>query len=103
MVEIAAALDRRCRLLILDEPTAALSSGEATALFQHLRELQRQGVGIITITHRLDEVLELADRVTVLRDGRHVSTAPIPSLTKDSMIELMSGNKGRIKWASNHT
>ncbi len=91
MVEIAAALDRRCRLLILDEPTAALSSGEATALFQHLRELRRQGVGIITITHRLDEVLELADRVTVLRDGCHVRTATIDSLSKDSMIELMSG------------
>ncbi len=91
MVEIAAALDRRCRLLILDEPTATLSSEEAASLFQHLRELRRQGVGIITITHRLDEVFELADHVTVLRDGRHVRTAPIDSLTKDSVIELMSG------------
>jgi ribose transport system ATP-binding protein len=91
MVEIAAALDRNCRLLILDEPTAALSSGEAGILFQHLRQLRRQGVAIITITHRLDEVVELADRVTVLRDGLHVHTAPISSLTKDSMIEWMSG------------
>ena len=93
MIEIAAALNRSCRLLILDEPTAALSSSEAAKLFEHLRDLRRQGVGIIIITHRLDEVLAIADRVTILRDGRHVCTESIDSLTSDQMIEWMSGTQ----------
>ena len=69
MVEIAAALNRKCRLLILDEPTAALSSAESETLFDRLRGLRSDGVGIIYISHRLDEVAMLADSISVLRDG----------------------------------
>jgi len=91
MVEIAAALDRQCRLLILDEPTAALSGTETRALFARLRELRGVGVGIIYISHRLDEITSIADRVTILRDGKHVCTSAVDSLNTDQMIELMSG------------
>ena len=91
MIEIAAALDRPCRLLILDEPTAALSGGESLRLFERLNQLQQHGIGIIYISHRLDEVARLCDRVTVLRDGRHVGTHDTRSLSTDGMIDLMAG------------
>lgn len=91
MVEIATALDRQCRLLILDEPTAALSSGETERLFDCLTELRNQGIGVIYISHRLDEVSQLSDRVTVLRDGEAVCTRDTSATTTDEMIELMSG------------
>lgn len=91
MIEIAAALDRQCRLLILDEPTAALSGAEVDLLFQQLRKLREQGVGIIYISHRLDEVRQISDRVTVLRDGKSVGTSDIDAITTDQMIQWMSG------------
>lgn len=91
MIEIATALDRDCKLMILDEPTAALSAGETETLFEWLRELREQGVGVIYISHRLDEVSALADRVTILRDGKKVRTANTNELTTDEMIGLMSG------------
>lgn len=92
MIEIAAALDRKCRLLILDEPTAALSNAEAESLFQWLNKLRSQGVGIIYISHRLDEVSRLSDRVTVLRDGGYVGTYEAANLSTDQMVELMTGD-----------
>ncbi|MCM2369468.1 sugar ABC transporter ATP-binding protein [Aporhodopirellula aestuarii] len=91
MVEIATALDRQCRLLILDEPTAALGADETQRLFERLRSLRDQGIGIIYISHRLDEVAQLSDRVTVLRDGRRVCTQETSSLTTDQMVDLMTG------------
>lgn len=91
MVEIAGALSRDCKLLILDEPTAALSAKESQQLFEHLRDLRDQGVAMIYISHRLDEVAAISDRVTVLRDGRHVETQPTASMTTDQMVDLMSG------------
>ncbi|WP_153558348.1 sugar ABC transporter ATP-binding protein [Roseimaritima sediminicola] len=91
MVEIATALDRQCRLLILDEPTAALSGGETQRLFQRLRTMRDQGIGIIYISHRLDEVAQLSDRITVLRDGQAVCTRPTSSLSTDQMVDLMAG------------
>jgi ribose transport system ATP-binding protein len=90
MIEIATALDRQCRLLILDEPTAALSGSETEALFAWLRRLRSQGIGIIYISHRLAEISAIADRVTVLRDGRTVCTVPISTLSTERMVELMS-------------
>ncbi|PQO38148.1 sugar ABC transporter ATP-binding protein [Blastopirellula marina] len=92
MIEIAAALDRQCRLLILDEPTAALSTAEAESLFEWLDKLRAQGVGIIYISHRLDEVSRLSDRITVLRDGTYVGTYETASLTTDQMVDLMTGD-----------
>lgn len=91
MVEIATALDRECRLLILDEPTAALSATETRRLFDQLSILRDEGVGILYISHRLDEVAQITDRVTVLRDGQEVGTHATASLTTDQMVDLMSG------------
>lgn len=91
MVEIAAALNRKCRLLILDEPTAALTSAESETLFDRLRGLRSDGVGIIYISHRLDEVAMLADSISVLRDGCCVGTFAAADCSTDRMIELMSG------------
>ena len=91
MVEIAAALASDCRLLILDEPTAALSGAETQVLFEQLNQLRARGVGMIYISHRLDEVKEISDRVTVLRDGRTVATEQTASVSTDKMVDLMTG------------
>jgi len=91
MVEIAASLARRCKLLILDEPTAALSGSESAALFDQLHRLRRQQVGIIYISHRLEEVRSISDRITILRDGKGVGTFATESLTTDDMVQRMSG------------
>ncbi|MCC9608647.1 sugar ABC transporter ATP-binding protein [Blastopirellula sp. JC732] len=92
MIEIAAALDRQCKLLILDEPTAALSVAEVEALFPWLENLRAKGVGIIYISHRLDEVARLSDRITVLRDGQYFGTYETSQLTTDQMVDLMTGD-----------
>lgn len=92
MVEIATALAAECRLLILDEPTAALSGTETELLFDQIRSLRRVGVATIYISHRLDEVKRIADRVTVLRDGRKVTTKAVTDVSTDQMVELMGGH-----------
>lgn len=91
LVEIAIALDRDCRVLILDEPTSALSIREADNLFRWLDQLRDQGIGIVYISHRLDEVKQIADRVTILRDGRHICTRQTPGFSSDEMVDLMTG------------
>jgi ribose transport system ATP-binding protein len=91
LVEIAKALSLDARILIMDEPTSALSSSECDTLFKIVRQLARDGVAIIYTTHRIEEVLDLADRVTVLRDGRRVLTASIAQLTRGSIISAMVG------------
>ena len=91
MVEIATALDCECRLLILDEPTAALGVKETERLFDRLRTLRDQGIGIIYISHRLDEVRQLSDRMTVLRDGHVVCTQATASVTTDQIVDWMTG------------
>src|SRR5262249_8029850 len=77
LVEIARALGANARVLIMDEPTASLSEREVERLLRAIRDLRQQGIGIIYITHRLDELFQIADRVTVLRDGALVATRPI--------------------------
>ncbi len=91
MVAIARAISGGCRLLILDEPTASLSTREIESLFAAIRKLRAQGVGILYVSHRLDEVFALADRVTVLRDGRLVGTQSIAETTPDGLIQQMVG------------
>jgi|TARA_B100002003_G_scaffold113755_2_gene105216 ribose transport system ATP-binding protein len=91
MVEVAAALSQPCTLLILDEPTAALTDADAEKLFAALARLQRDGTAILYISHRLDEIRRLADRVTVLRDGTSVASKPTSALSTDDMIKLMVG------------
>jgi D-xylose transport system ATP-binding protein len=93
LVEIAKALAKRARILVLDEPTAALTEADAQRLLQLLRDLRASGVASIYISHRLEEVFALADRVTVLRDGKTVGGGPISSLTTDKVIGLMVGRE----------
>ncbi|MCC9644641.1 sugar ABC transporter ATP-binding protein [Rhodopirellula sp. JC740] len=90
MLEIAAALARDARVLILDEPTAALSGTESEELFRHLRGLRDQGVANIYISHRLEEVQQLSDRISVLRDGRLVTTTPTIEVDREKMVAWMS-------------
>jgi len=91
MVEIAAGLSRRCRILALDEPTASLTDREVELLFTQIRRLSADGVGIIYISHRIEEVLDVADRVTILRDGKVVSTCHADSLAAGEVIRMMVG------------
>jgi rhamnose transport system ATP-binding protein len=91
MVGIARALARDSRVLILDEPTASLSSSEVENLFAVIRDLRSRGVALLYVSHRLDEIFALADRVTVLRDGRVVETCPIAGVTRDGLIRKMVG------------
>lgn len=91
MVEIATALTQECKLLILDEPTAALSVAESERLFVQLNQLRLAGVAIIYISHRLEEVARMADRVSVLRDGQLVCTKEAAQIAIDDIVGLMSG------------
>src|SRR2546422_945670 len=93
LVEIAKALSLDARVLVMDEPTAALSSREVERLFTIIRQLKDRGVAILFVDHRMDEVFEIADRVSVLRDGRHVITAPISGLTPSDAIRHMVGRR----------
>jgi rhamnose transport system ATP-binding protein len=93
LVEIARALGRSARILILDEPTASLSEREVGNLFRILRELRRQGLAIVYISHRIEEIFALADRVTVLRDGETVLTESIDQTDRVSLIRMMVGRE----------
>ena len=91
MIEIAKALSQQPRLLILDEPTAGITEQEITTLFAIIRSLQRQGTAIIYISHRMAEIFEIADRVTVLKDGKFQATRPTSETDTDQLIKLMVG------------
>jgi len=93
LVEIARALSVQARILILDEPTAALSEAETAALFAKLRRLRDQGVGIIYISHRLEEIRRVADRVTVFRDGRRIGTQEVSKFDLRELIRWMVGRE----------
>ena len=103
LVEIAKALSQEAKILVLDEPTAALTESEVETLFEILRKLKLRGVGMIYISHKLDEVFEMADRITVLRDGKSVGTNNAKDLTKNKVISLMVGREvGDIFPKSHH-
>ena len=91
MVEIAKALSMQARLLIMDEPTSSLTDAETTQLFRVIHELKRAGSGIVYISHRLDELEGLVDRVTVLRDGRYIATKPFAETSVAEIVALMVG------------
>jgi len=93
LVEIARALGASAKILILDEPTASLSEREVERLLQVVRDLRSQGVGLIYITHRLEELAQVADRVTVLRDGAAVATRPLAEVDRAELIRLMVGRE----------
>ena len=91
IVEIAKALNRKTRVLIMDEPSAVLSEKDLENLFRVVRRLQSSGIGIIYISHRLKEIFELADQVTVLKDGRYVDTRAVADVTMNDLVRLMIG------------
>ena len=91
LVEIAKALNRKTRVLIMDEPSAVLGEKDLENLFRVVRTLQAQGIGIIYISHRLKEIFELADEVTVLKDGRYVATRQVADVDMDDLVRLMIG------------
>lgn len=93
LVEIAAGISRRCDLLILDEPTAALTDPEIERLFAQIARLTAGGTGIVYISHRLEELQRISDRISVLRDGRLVATHPAQAVSLDEIVRLMVGRE----------
>ena len=93
MVEIARALAHEARIVVMDEPTSSLTPKEVELLFVVIRRLTALGIAVVYVSHKLDEVFEIADEVTVLRDGRHISTKPIGAHTNDSLIQDMIGRR----------
>nr|MBA3247424.1 ATP-binding cassette domain-containing protein [Pyrinomonadaceae bacterium] len=93
LVEIGKALSQEARILVLDEPTAALTETEIETLFGILNKLRGRGVGMIYISHKLDEVFRMSDRITVLRDGRTVGTSPTSELNEAQVIARMVGRE----------
>jgi D-xylose transport system ATP-binding protein len=103
LVEIAKALSQSANMLVLDEPTAALTESEVETLFTILRKLKERGVGMIYISHKLDEVFAMSDRISVLRDGKTVGTQDAKDLTVDKVIALMVGREvGNIYPKTDH-
>jgi simple sugar transport system ATP-binding protein len=100
LVEIARALSYGARFIILDEPTAQLDGEEIKRLFKRMRELQAAGVTFLFISHHLQEVYEICQAVTVLRDARHIISAPVTNLPKDHLIEAMTGEQVRFQAAT---
>jgi ribose transport system ATP-binding protein len=93
MVEIAKALSFDSRVLIMDEPTAALNNAEIAELFRIIRQLKGQGVGIVYISHKMDELKQISDRVTVMRDGQYIATVPTADTPMETIIAMMVGRQ----------
>lgn len=92
-VEIAKAVSANCRVLILDEPTSSLTSNEVEALFRIIEDLKAENVAIVYISHKMDEILRIADEVTIMRDGQYVGSWPAEELTTDKIITRMVGRE----------
>jgi L-arabinose transport system ATP-binding protein len=93
MVEIAKALTRGARIIAFDEPTSSLSDREVRRLFTIIRELKAGGCAILYVSHRMEEIFELCDRITILRDGRHVETGALGAFTRDRVVQRMVGRE----------
>jgi inositol transport system ATP-binding protein len=93
MVEIAKAISYNSKLIIMDEPTSAITEKEVNHLFKIIRSLKKEGVSIIYITHKMDELSQITDEFTVLRDGKYVGTKPSDHITKEQLIEMMVGRE----------
>lgn len=103
MVEIAKAISVKAKIIVMDEPSATLTLHELERLFELTRRLKSQGVGIIYISHRLEELFEIADRVTILRDGQWVMTKDFKDVTKDELIREMVGRELKGDFPKRHT
>jgi ribose transport system ATP-binding protein len=93
MIEIAKALSMQADILVLDEPTAALTNREIDALFEVIASLKRKGVGMIYISHRMEEIFQISDRITVLRDGKYVGTVETAETSLDELVKMMVGRE----------
>lgn len=93
MVEIAKALSFKCDIIIMDEPTSALTEKEVDALFHIIRKLKNEGVAIVYISHRLEEIMKIGDRLTIFRDGKYIDTVYIKDITIDQMVAMMVGRE----------
>lgn len=96
LVEIARSLSYGARFIILDEPTAQLDGDEIKRLFRRIEELQRNGVTFLFISHHLQEIYDLCQMVTVLRDARHIVSSPVEAMSKTALIEAMTGEAGKL-------
>ncbi|MBD3305846.1 ATP-binding cassette domain-containing protein [candidate division KSB3 bacterium] len=95
MLEIAIALSKHAKILIMDEPTAAISKQETETLFALIHEIKQQGIGIIYISHKLEEIKQIGDRITILRDGKNVSTITVDGADLNRIVALMTGHEVR--------
>ncbi len=93
MVEIAKALSRNSRIILMDEPSATLTKKELDALFQIIRDLKEQGIAVIYISHRMEEIFEICETVTVMRDGQIIGTRDVASVSSDELVEMMVGRE----------
>ncbi|MGN6493989.1 MAG: sugar ABC transporter ATP-binding protein [Agriterribacter sp.] len=93
MVEIAKAISNKAEVIIMDEPTSAISGKEVQVLFNIIRDLTQQGIAVIYISHKMDEILEIADTITVMRDGKYIATHPAHELSKERLINLIVGRE----------
>jgi len=93
LIEMAKVLNDKPKILVMDEPTSSLSSQEVKMLFDIIREIKKQGVAIVYISHHLPEIFEIADRVTVMRDGKKIDTCNINEVNKETLVEMMIGKK----------
>ena len=93
MVEIAKALSYNARIVIMDEPTSALTDTEVKALFKIIRGLKERGLGVVFVSHRLEEIFEICDRITVLRDGRNAGELDTATSSPDQVVRLMVGRE----------
>ena len=97
MLEIAIALSKRAEIIIMDEPTAALSKTETEVLFEMIGQLKAQGIGIIYVSHKLEEIKQVGDRVTILRDGQNIATLELREAELGEIIRLMIGREMPIE------
>lgn len=93
MVEIVKSVSFNARIIVMDEPTSSLSDREIDALFENIRSLKKRGIGIIYISHRLSELEQICDRVTVFRDGQSVAVANVSDVTNEEIVNLMVGRE----------
>lgn len=104
MIEICKALLVDAKVIIMDEPTAALTQSETAALFEVIENLKKRGVSIVYISHRMEEIFELCDRITVLRDGQYIDTCEIKDITMDDVVKMMIGREIGERYPSrNHS
>ncbi|MEE3257800.1 MAG: sugar ABC transporter ATP-binding protein, partial [Candidatus Latescibacterota bacterium] len=97
LVQIARALSAEARVLLLDEPTSSITEHEAAVLFVILRKLKSEGVAIVFVSHKFDEVYEIGDRVSVLRDGRHIGTRALEKLPRAELVKMMIGREAETE------